>query len=59
MRFRNVKTGAVIDVDSIMRGDWQAVEPAGESHASAGSEEPARKPTTSKGASKNAVRKSK
>lgn len=57
MLYRNVRTGAVIDVDSIMKGDWQAVEPASASHASEDS--PAKKPTTAKGASKNAVRKSK
>lgn len=59
MLFRNVRTGAVIDVDSIMTGDWQAVEPAGTSHA-AETSEPVKKATASKGASKNAaVRKSK
>ena len=49
----------MIDVDSIMTGDWQAVEPAGTSHA-AETSEPVKKATASKGASKNAaVRKSK
>ncbi len=58
MLFRNIKTGAVIDVNSIMTGDWQAVEPAGTTHASDDSRPV--KPTTGKGASKNAaVRKSK
>ena len=28
MLYRNIKTGAVIDVNSTMKGAWQAVKPA-------------------------------
>lgn len=57
MLYRNIKTGAVIDVDSTMGGAWQAVEPAG---APAASEQPS-EDTTEKAVKKSGrtVRKSK
>lgn len=30
MEYRNVKTGAVIDVNSVLGGNWKPVEPAPE-----------------------------
>ena len=58
MLYRNIKTGAVIDVDSTMGGAWQAVEPAG---APAASEQPSEEDTTEKAVKKSGrtVRKSK
>lgn len=59
MLYRNVKTGAVIDVDSTMGGAWQAVEPAGAPAAS--EEQPSKEDTTKKAVKKSGrtVRKSK
>lgn len=56
MLYRNTKTGAVIDVSSIMSGDWQEVKPASPAHAS---EQP--KSTTEKAVKNNGrnIRKSK
>ena len=52
MLYRNVRTGAVIDVDSIMGGAWQAVKPASTSNAT----EEADKPETTEKAVKKSGR---
>ena len=50
MQYRHKITGAVIDVESTMLGDWEAVKPAGAGHAADPKTE---KPATEKAVKKN------
>ena len=62
MLYRHKSTGAVIDVESTMSGEWQAVKPAtAHSAKENGGEKPAGKTperkTTAKGGKRSGVRK--
>lgn len=50
MLYRHKVTGAVIDVESTMGGDWQAVKPASTTRAA---DQEAEKPTPEKAVKKN------
>lgn len=50
MLYKHKVTGAVIDVESAMGGDWQAVKPAGPARAA---DQEAEKPTPEKAVKKN------